>query len=111
MWTIAEESMADIEFECPECGQVLEAPEEMAGESLACPSCEAPITIPSPPASEPEEAPTFPNLPDFQGNEPYTETAENVCPDCGATLQDGAVLCVQCGFHLKLGKKISTEFD
>lgn len=103
--------MADIEFNCPECGQVLEAPSEMAGESLACPSCDAPITIPQPSAPEPDEAPIFPNLPNVEGNEPYTETAENVCPECGATLQADAVLCVQCGFHLKLGKKISTEFD
>lgn len=103
--------MAEIEFNCPECGQVLEAPDEMAGESLACPSCDAPITIPDSPAPESDAAPIFPNLPNLEGNEPYTETAENVCPDCGAALRPDVVLCVQCGFHLKLGKKISTEFD
>jgi DNA-directed RNA polymerase subunit M/transcription elongation factor TFIIS len=103
--------MADIEFDCPECGQVLEAPVEMAGESLACPSCDAPITIPELSDPEPDELAIFPNLPDVEINEPYTETAENVCPECGATLQPDVVLCIQCGFHLKLGKKISTEFD
>ncbi len=102
--------MADIEFNCPECGQVLEAPEEMAGDALACPSCEAPITIPQPPVVEAADAPVFPNLPALDGNEPYTETAANVCPECSAELQPDVVLCVACGFHLKLGKKISTEF-
>jgi DNA-directed RNA polymerase subunit M/transcription elongation factor TFIIS len=106
--------MADIEFTCPECGQVLEAPEEMAGESLACPSCEAPISIPDQENSKVDEeysALVFDNLPDTSATDPYAETADNVCPECGAKLNEGVVLCVQCGFHLKLGKKISTEFD
>ena len=44
--------MADIEFNCPACDQVLEAPEEMTGEAIDCPSCETEITIP-PPAGDP----------------------------------------------------------
>jgi DNA-directed RNA polymerase subunit RPC12/RpoP len=105
--------MADIEFTCSECGQTLEAPEEMAGESLACPECEAPITIPAP-QTETEEGNAgivFQNIEEAEVDEPYAETAANACPECGAELGDGVVLCVQCGFHLKLGKKIATEFD
>jgi len=100
--------MESIEFECPECGQVLEAPEDMAGEAIDCPSCEATITIPHPELGDARDALAIPAL---EGNEPYTETATNVCPGCNATLAAGTVLCVHCGFHQKLGKKISTEFD
>lgn len=106
--------MAEIEFNCPACGQVLEAPEEMAGESLACPSCEAPITIPAPAPDTPDDsvaASLFSTPPDAALDEPYTESAAHVCPECGGALAEGAVLCVQCGFHLKLGRKIATEFD
>ncbi|MBT3191710.1 MAG: zinc-ribbon domain-containing protein [Verrucomicrobia bacterium] len=100
--------MADIEFNCPECGQVLEAPEEMAGEAIACPACEATITIPGP---EPEETLVLPNLPNVSIPSVPPEPEKNGCPECQAELADGAVLCVHCGYHLKLGKKISTEFD
>ena len=31
------------------------------------------------------------------------------CPSCGASLPEGAVLCVQCGFHLQEGKRLTTE--
>lgn len=31
------------------------------------------------------------------------------CPSCGAAMADGAVLCVQCGYHLKLGRKLETS--
>ena len=100
--------MADIEFNCTACGQVLEAPEEMAGEAIECPSCEAEITIPQPAQ---EDTLVLPNLPDIQIGSTAASPAETLCPECGAALADGAVLCVACGFHLKLGKKISTEFN
>ncbi len=99
--------MADIEFNCPACGQVLEAPEEMAGETIECPSCEVEISIPK---SVQEDALVLPNLPNVQVTSPEAASTENSCPECGNGLADGAVLCVACGFHLKLGKKISTEF-
>ena len=38
--------MADINFDCPLCGQNMDAPEEMAGMDIGCPSCEHGITIP-----------------------------------------------------------------
>ena len=31
--------MHDIKFNCPHCGQSLEAPEEMHGQSIICPTC------------------------------------------------------------------------
>lgn len=33
----------------------------------------------------------------------------SACPSCGTVLKDGAVLCVACGYHLKLGRKLETE--
>jgi hypothetical protein len=44
------------------------------------------------------------------GESAETAGGEGACPACGTELQPGSVLCVQCGFHVKLGKRISTEF-
>ena len=39
--------MVAIKFQCPSCGQHLEAPPEAAGCALACPSCQSAIQVPS----------------------------------------------------------------
>lgn len=39
--------MAEINFNCPHCGQNLSAPDDMAGQALDCPACNKPILIPS----------------------------------------------------------------
>ena len=85
--------MADVSFVCPECRQPLEAPEEMAGEQVACPACNAELTVPVGPAED-------------AGADPQEQTA---CPECGTALASGAVLCIGCGYHLKLGRRIETE--
>jgi len=37
-----------INFDCPHCGQNLDAPADMAHTGIACPACEQAITIPGP---------------------------------------------------------------
>ena len=41
--------------------------------------------------------------------EEEVETAE--CPECGEPMAEGAVLCVACGYHASLGRKIDTDFE
>ena len=79
--------MADISFACASCGQSLEAPGEMAGEAVECPACRKTVTIPVP-----------------------AEPSVTSCPGCGEAMQPDAVLCVKCGFHTGLGRKLSTDF-
>ncbi|MBL7114843.1 MAG: zinc-ribbon domain-containing protein [Kiritimatiellae bacterium] len=81
--------MADIEFKCSHCEQVLECPGDMAGETVDCPSCENPITVPLPGGIIVEPPRT--------------------CPHCSSELSDHAVLCIQCGYHLKLGQRMETD--
>jgi len=87
--------MADIRFNCSGCGQTLEAPPEMAGDLVGCPSCGQELTVPAPAAPSP--APAAQGAP--------------MCPGCGAEMEPESVLCVQCGYHLKLGKKIETDLS
>lgn len=86
--------MADIEFSCPNCNLVLAAPEEMAGELVECPECENQMTVPGAAAEAVDAASDGP-----------------VCPECGQTMPTDSVLCMGCGFHTGLGKKITTEFQ
>lgn len=91
--------MSEISFNCPKCQQPLEAPQEYANQDIECPACQQLITVPGP---EPVQAPV---------PEPVQEKAVGKkCPECGAALEEGVVLCMKCGFHLKLGKKIATDF-
>lgn len=52
---------------------------------------------PAPAASEPADGPAA--------------SPARTCPDCGAALKQGAVLCVQCGLDLRVGKKLSTVVE
>ena len=89
--------MSEISFNCPKCQQPLEAPQEYANQDIECPACQQQITVPGPaPVQAPDPVPQ--------------KVAGNKCPECSAALEDGVVLCMQCGFHLKLGKKIATDF-
>jgi len=39
--------MSDINFDCPKCGQNLDAPPDLAGLFIECPSCNAIIKVPA----------------------------------------------------------------
>lgn len=83
--------MAEIEFTCPNCDQVLEVDKEMAGDTIECPACNVEISVPHPDEESGEEA------------------AE--CPNCAAPMDEGAVLCVECGFHTRLGRQMETDAE
>jgi DNA-directed RNA polymerase subunit RPC12/RpoP len=82
----------DIRFNCAGCGQALEAPPEMSGETVECPSCGRAISVPA--AGAASASPPG---------------AGGVCPACAARMDPGAVLCLACGYHLKLGRKLETK--
>lgn len=88
--------MSVIAFNCSGCGQAIEAPAEMAGQVAQCPSCGNEVTIPADTVDGADVA--------------WASSAGgNTCSSCGAEMGTGAVLCVQCGYHVELGKKIDTK--
>jgi Zn finger protein HypA/HybF involved in hydrogenase expression len=116
--------MSDITFHCPECNQELEAPAEMAGEDVPCPACESQIKVPQQKTrkdvdladisiggepideSKPEEEPVAEEEASAPG-----QTEEDKCPNCDEAMEAGAVLCVNCGYHKKMGKVIETDLS
>ncbi|MFW6151893.1 MAG: hypothetical protein ACOC6C_02860 [Verrucomicrobiota bacterium] len=113
--------MAELTFHCPNCKQKLEAPDDMAGETVECPSCQTEITIP---AGKPRDQL---NLADISiSGEPVADSGQeeirdepgeelqdegNKCPNCNEPMESGAVLCVKCGYHQKIGKVIETDLS
>ncbi len=102
--------MADFRFNCPECDQELEAPEDMTGETVECPSCQTHFEVP---ASAPAASAAAVNHPAFTGGDDgqTEDVQDSACPSCGSEMAPDAVLCVQCGYNVKLGKKIDTSFE
>jgi len=89
------------------------------------PSTPAPPPQPAAPTAPPEPAPLQPaddGLPELSALEPADdnaaflpdlqpateEAAPALCPSCSSQVRPGAVICVQCGFNLKDGKKLET---
>jgi DNA-directed RNA polymerase subunit RPC12/RpoP len=83
----------DPKFPCPACGKQYRWKPEMAGRTAKC-TCGAKLVVPADPPrlAPPPAAPA---------------AAKSTCPDCGAELPENAVLCVNCGFNLKTGKKLA----
>jgi hypothetical protein len=43
--------MSDINFDCPKCGQNLDAPSDLAGLFIECPACTTIIKVPATPSA------------------------------------------------------------
>ena len=89
------------------CKTRLQVEEDMAGRLVKCPKCGENLMVPRPePASaassgEDDEYSLAP-VPELPAQKPS-------CPACSAELPAGAVLCVQCGYHLVLKKHLGAE--
>jgi len=114
--------MPDIAFDCPQCLQALEAPESLAGEVIKCPACDQDIRIPKPavwvqdaavPAGKQAAAGTAPaaKKPQAAGGASAGIAAApraGKCPGCAAPLAPKAVICINCGYDLRTGRRLDT---
>ncbi len=55
--------MATFEFDCPHCGQSIQAPEDVAGQTIACPVCDGSIEIEEDERAAPQRPPQLPQAP------------------------------------------------
>jgi hypothetical protein len=103
-----------IEFRCDGCGRMLRADEGQRGEEARCPSCGGLTSVPAL-----DGAATGARQMAHGGDGDHTALriaeddgpvmAELVCPECGEPMGAGAVICIECGFDRRIGKKRETK--
>lgn len=118
---------------CPECGKQIKAPENVLGKKVRCKFCQAAFvakkagdktssvatkkppgkTAPAKPA---KTAPAKPTKPAHQDDEeedanPYgmIDTSLSArCPDCANEMEEGAIICVICGYNTQTRERYQT---
>jgi hypothetical protein len=120
-----------INIRCGRCKHVFTGAGALAGQQIKCPQCGAALQVagasappspassairgvagPSPAASEdPDELYSLAEGNDRAVPRALGGPAPSSCPHCNAALTPDAILCVQCGFHLQLGRRLETEKD
>lgn len=91
--------MKQIAVACTHCEHAFQVSGDLAGLLAECPRCGHQVTVPLPP-SQAREAPRL------KVKHESTISGATRCPSCGAPMEEGAVLCLQCGFHLQRGERI-----
>lgn len=93
---------------CVGCGKRYQVRDELAGKRVQC-GCGRAFDVPMPePAANASMADFLAeNLGD--GVRPVVPPGQPSCPACGARLPGGAVLCVQCGYHLNRKRRMKTQ--
>ena len=117
-----------------QCGKSFAAKDELAGKAVKCPNCQQPLRIPgaSAPAAAPARNLAAP-LPSAAPHQPASSASAfgppggggthslfdevglkqapvgaQMCPGCAAALAPGAVVCIKCGYNMKLGRRMET---
>jgi len=117
-----------FKIRCGRCKNVFTGKEELAGQEGKCPQCGARLQIPaarpkpSPPATTGAASTSsadlvasgepLHSLSEEEGDEkspPLEKPADSACPNCHAEMPPNAVLCVKCGFHTQLGRRLETK--
>lgn len=92
------------------CQQQFDAPDNLAGKTVKCPKCASPITIPRP-AAVAKAAPVAPNaMASLLDEAGVKQRSTSGCPMCGTPFPPEAVLCVECGYNFRTGRKMETKF-
>lgn len=68
---------------------------------------------PPPPRGKPQPDDGFgmlAELADIESSAAALDAGPN-CPECGAAMQRGAILCTSCGFNKQIGKKLAVKID
>ena len=94
-----------IRFQCPTpgCGKQLQAREDMEGKNAKCPGCGKAVMVPF---ALPDSPPPEPNRPAPLPEALTPADDSKSCPGCQATLATRAVICIECGYDFRTGKRI-----
>jgi DNA-directed RNA polymerase subunit RPC12/RpoP len=111
-----------IAVQCGSCRKRFAVKEELAGRKFKCPQCGGVLMIPEPRPEPKTPRPITDLLDDYErasppagekhsstagtagGTESAPDTAPK-CPSCGASFTAGALICFECGYDRRVGKK------
>ena len=111
-----------IRARCASCGTSFQAKDSLAGKRVKCPKCDQPITIGQPVAARGgagKEGGNKASLPASATHNPLLDLLDEVqvksavrgpvCPNCSKAMSQLAVVCVECGYNVETGKKLTTS--
>jgi hypothetical protein len=106
-----------------QCGKSFAAKDELAGKAVKCPSCQQPLRIPAAtgaaagaaPKSSAGKAPASAAATGGGNHDLFDEIGlkqhapgTRPCPGCAEPLPEAHVVCVKCGYNVKLGRRMTT---
>ena len=90
-----------IQVNC-QCGQKLNAKPQWAGRRVKCPQCGKVLAVPKP--ANKQSTVDLNELLDEVG---FTKSVvTESCPECHVEFSEDALICIHCGFHRELGKRV-----
>jgi DNA-directed RNA polymerase subunit M/transcription elongation factor TFIIS len=99
-----------LKIVCPNCQKALTAKEELAGRVVRCPRCKNPLTVPASNAATSRPAAAVVGSSSSLGGDDFgAADPSSPCPGCGKSLSAAKVVCIDCGYNRKLGRKMATQ--
>jgi hypothetical protein len=119
--------METIVTSCPECQKQVKAPASAAGKKIRCKACQHVFVLKAPAAAKASKgAPAKPGAPgpgdkaakpaakasddDEAGHYGVTSEDDSArCPQCAGAMEEGAVICLNCGFNTRTREQARTK--
>lgn len=99
---------ANQRMNCPACNKGYRWHASIAGRTVPCKQCGESFVVPDEPGTglpaKPTKADGAYEIQTVEAEEPIVTPPK--CPSCNTSLRKGAVICMNCGFNLKEGKKM-----
>lgn len=96
------------QIKCPHCGKAYKWKPTIAGKRFRCRRCGEVLDVPD---EKPTDQGDYQLATDKSPEEEEVLAPEGKCPNCGNKLRTTAVVCINCGFNLKDGKRIETRVE
>src|SRR5688500_1395974 len=102
---MSDDLTTQAKFACGQCGRQFAWKPQLAGKLAKC-KCGAVVKVPAAPPTGDE--PDFDAAPRDEYDVADDAASGYRCPSCSAAMTPGSVVCLRCGFNVKLGRKMST---
>ena len=98
-----------IVVQCGACRKQYQVPDQFAGKAVKCPGCQKPLVVPAAQAAS-QAAPANSLADLFDDDMPVHHAAygeaESRCPNCNIPVKPDVILCIECGYDFRKGRKI-----